>query len=45
MESSRGYLVANPEAADPPRLFDVVRGAVMEMARLHIRLFGAEGRA
>jgi ketose-bisphosphate aldolase len=45
MEASRGYLVAHPEAADPPKLFDVVREAVMEMARQHICLFGAEGRA
>jgi fructose-bisphosphate aldolase class II len=45
LEASRRYLEAHPEAADPPRLFDVQREAVMEMARSHIRLFGAEGRA
>ncbi len=45
MQASRGYLAAYPEAADPPKLFHVVREAVMEMARQHIRLFGAEGRA
>ncbi len=45
MEASRRYLVEHPEAADPPKLFEVVREAVMEMARMHIRLFGAEGRA
>ena len=45
MEANREYLTADPAAADPPKLFDHVRGAVMEMTRQHIRLFGAEGRA
>jgi fructose-bisphosphate aldolase class II len=45
MEAKRRYLVEQPEAADPPRLFGVVRAAVVEMAKEHIRLFGAEGRA
>ena len=45
LEASRGHLVAHPEASDPPKLFAVVREAVMEMARQHIRLFGAEDRA
>ncbi len=44
-EANRDYLVEHPDAADPPKLFEVVREAVMEMARQHIRLFGAEGRA
>ena len=42
---NRRYLTENPEAADPPKLFRFVRDQVMEMARGHIRLFGAEGRA
>jgi fructose-bisphosphate aldolase class II len=45
MEANRAYLVDQPEAADPPKLFLHVREAVMEMTRNHIRLFGAEGRA
>ncbi len=45
MEASRAYLAEHPDAADPPRLFAHVREAVMEMTRLHIRLFGSAGRA
>jgi fructose-bisphosphate aldolase class II len=45
MESNRRFLMADPEAADPPRLFSHVRTAVMGMTREHIRMFGAEGRA
>ncbi len=45
MEASRDYLVAHPEAADPPALFRVVRERVMAMAIEHIRVFGAAGRA
>jgi fructose-bisphosphate aldolase class II len=45
MEAHRAFLVAHPEAADPPKLFDHVRAAVMEMTRRHIRLFGSESRA
>ena len=45
MDADREFLTAHPEAADPPRLFDHVRMAVTEMARQHIRMFGAEGRA
>lgn len=45
LEATRQYLVERPQAADPPKLFDVQRAAVMEVARVHIRLFGAEGRA
>jgi fructose-bisphosphate aldolase class II len=45
MEANRAYLTEQPRAADPPKLFAHVREAVMEMARTHIRLFGAEGRA
>jgi fructose-bisphosphate aldolase class II len=45
MEANREYLMANPTAADPPRLFAHVREAVMRMTREHIHMFGAEGRA
>lgn len=45
MEANRAYLGAHPDAADPPTLFEHVRGAVMEMTREHIRLFGSAGRA
>ena len=45
MEASREYLTENPTAADPPKLFAHVRAAVMEMTRVHIRLFGSDGRA
>jgi fructose-bisphosphate aldolase class II len=45
MEANRGYLTADPGAADPPALFGHVRDAVMEMASWHIRMFGAAGRA
>jgi fructose-bisphosphate aldolase class II len=45
MEANRSYLTANPEAADPPKLFAHVREAVMDMTGEHIRMFGAEGRA
>jgi fructose-bisphosphate aldolase class II len=45
IEASRRYLAEHPESADPPKLFDAQREAVMEMARSHIRLFGADGRA
>jgi fructose-bisphosphate aldolase class II len=45
MEANRAYLTENPTAADPPKLFAHVREAVMEMTRMHIRLFGSEGRA
>jgi fructose-bisphosphate aldolase, class II len=30
---------------DPPSLFNAQRGAVVEMAKRHIRLFGGSGRA
>jgi fructose-bisphosphate aldolase class II len=45
MDAHRDFLARHPEAADPPKLFDHVRAAVMEMTRQHIRLFGADGRA
>ena len=45
MEANRAYLTGHPDAADPPALFSFVREAVMDMARTHIRLFGAEGKA
>jgi fructose-bisphosphate aldolase class II len=45
MEANRTFLSEDPTAADPPKLFAFVRGAVMEMARQHIRMFGSEGRA
>ncbi len=45
MEANRAYLAEHPDAADPPALFAHVREAVMEMARTHIRLFGAVGKA
>jgi fructose-bisphosphate aldolase, class II len=45
MEANRAYLTEHPSAADPPKLFSFVRAAVMDMARTHIRLFGAEGKA
>lgn len=45
MEANRSFLSEDPTAADPPKLFAFVRGAVMEMARQHIRMFGSEGRS
>jgi fructose-bisphosphate aldolase class II len=45
MDANRRFLAIDPEATDPTKLFSYVRDAVMEMAREHIRLFGAEGRA
>ncbi len=33
MEANREYLTSHPAAADPPKLFDHVREAVMEMTR------------
>jgi fructose-bisphosphate aldolase class II len=44
MVANRDYLTADPSAADPPKLFEHVRRAVMEMTRQHIGLFGSEGR-
>lgn len=45
IEANRRFLAENPDAADPPGLFRAVRAAVMDMAREHIRMFGAEGQA
>jgi ketose-bisphosphate aldolase len=45
MTANRRFLTDHPDAADPPSLFRFVRAAVIEMAREHIRMFGAEGRA
>jgi fructose-bisphosphate aldolase class II len=45
MSANREFLEANRTRHDPPELFAHVRGAVMEMARTHIRMFGSDGRA
>ena len=45
MDAHRRFLAEHPDNADPPSLFRFVRAEVMEMARRHIRMFGAEGRA
>ena len=45
MNASREYLAANPTKQDPPSLFRHVRGAIIDMARAHIAMFGGEGRA
>lgn len=45
MQSGYDYMTANPGTYDPPKLFDVQRAAVKEMAEAHIRMFGSEGKA
>ncbi len=45
MQAHREYLTADPEAADPPKLFEHVRERVMAITIDHIRMFGADGRA
>jgi len=45
MEANRDYLAAEPEAADPPRLFGHVRARIMAMTTEFIHMFGAAGRA
>ena len=45
MQSGYDFMTANPGAYDPPKLFDVQRAAVKDMAEAHIRMFGSEGKA
>jgi ketose-bisphosphate aldolase len=45
VDSHREYLEANPSKHDPPSLLGHVRAAVKEMAKHHIGMFGAAGRA
>lgn len=35
----------HPGDYDPPKLFTVQRGAAIELAKRHIRMFGSEGKA
>ena len=45
VDAHREYLDANPGKHDPPSLLKHVRGAVKEMARYHIGMFGSAGRS
>jgi ketose-bisphosphate aldolase len=45
IDSHREFLEANPSKHDPPSLLSHVRAAVTEMAKYHIGMFGAAGRA
>jgi ketose-bisphosphate aldolase len=45
IDSHREFLEANPDKHDPPSLLGHVRAAVKEMAKYHIGMFGAAGRA
>ena len=45
LSSGFDYLTAHPGEYDPPKVFAAQRAAVMEMARMHIRMFGSEGKA
>jgi ketose-bisphosphate aldolase len=45
MQSGYDYMSEHPGQYDPPSLFVVQRAAVLEMAKVHIRMFGSEGRA
>lgn len=45
MQANREYLAADPEAADPPRLFAHVRARIIAMTTEFIHMFGADGRA
>lgn len=44
MQSGYDYMTEHPGEYDPPKLFDVQRGAVKAMAEEHIRMFGSEGK-
>ncbi|MEO7296654.1 MAG: class II fructose-bisphosphate aldolase [Candidatus Limnocylindria bacterium] len=44
MQSGYDYMTEHSGEYDPPRLFDVQRGAVKAMAEEHIRMFGSEGK-
>jgi fructose-bisphosphate aldolase class II len=45
MQSGFDHMAAHRGEYDPPALFRAQRGAVVEMARDHIRMFGSEGKA
>lgn len=45
VDAHQEYLEANPGKHDPPSLLEHVSGAVKEMARYHISMFGSVGRA
>ena len=45
LDSTRGFLEANPTKQDPPSLFREQRAAVKEMAGRHLKVFGSAGKA
>lgn len=45
MQSGYDYMTEHPREYDPPKLFARQRGALIDMAREYITLFGSEGKA